>query len=270
MERVKRRWWTWAITLLAAVVIVGAVISGLFQLAVLALPSYRADLSAWITHVANRPVQIGGVNLGWRGIEPRLDLDDITLFSEDGDESLTLDRLSLGFSLLRLVTGNAFPDRLELSGLSVAVEEDAEGQWSIAGFTPGATPLPQKNRDKWAQDLARFSHLRLRNCTVTFSGPRFGREGTQVRVMRMDVDQGEKSFEIDGRVQLPVTHGDTVEVSADIDGTLAQPQQWRGDFELDLRRLRPQGWLAPYLQPGVQIAAENLDATVEGRVEQGR
>ena len=72
MERVKRRWWTWAITLLAAVVIVGAVISGLFQLAVLTLPSYRADLSAWVTHVANRPVQIGGVNLGWHGIEPRL------------------------------------------------------------------------------------------------------------------------------------------------------------------------------------------------------
>src|SRR3546814_10608655 len=101
MERVKRRWWTWAITLLAAVVIAGAVISGLFQLAVLTLPSYRADLSAWVTHVANRPVQIGGVNLGWHGIEPRLDLTDITLFSDDGDESLTMPRLRLGFKIGR-------------------------------------------------------------------------------------------------------------------------------------------------------------------------
>src|SRR3546814_19927746 len=115
MERVKRRWWTWAITLLAAVVIAGAVISGLFQLAVLTLPSYRADLSAWVTHVANRPVQIGGVNLGWHGIEPRLDLTAITLFSDDGDESLTMQRLRLGFSPFRLITGHMLPDRLAVS-----------------------------------------------------------------------------------------------------------------------------------------------------------
>lgn len=270
MERVKRRWWTWAITLLAALVIVGAVISGLFQLAVLALPSYRADLSAWITQVANRPVQIGGINLGWRGIEPRLDLDDITLFSEDGDESLTLDRLSLGFSVLRLVTGNLFPDRLEMSGLTVVLELDADGQWTIAGFTPGAAQLPQQSRDSWSRDLARFRHVVLQNCTLVFSGPRFGELDKQVRVARMEIDQTDAGFDVDGRLHLPVTHGDTVELSAEIEGAIAAPQHWRGDFELDLARLRPQGWLEGLLQPGVQIGAENLNATIDGHLEDGR
>ncbi|HVT35975.1 MAG TPA: hypothetical protein VHE37_10335, partial [Nevskiaceae bacterium] len=61
MERVRRRWWTLSISLLAVLIILAALISGLFQLAVLALPDYRDDLSVWVTKVAGRPVQIGGV-----------------------------------------------------------------------------------------------------------------------------------------------------------------------------------------------------------------
>src|SRR3546814_716702 len=201
MERVKRRWWTWAITLLAAVVIAGAVISGLFQLAVLTLPSYRADLSAWVTHVANRPVQIGGVNLGWHGIEPRLDLTDITLFSDDGDESLTMQRLSLGFSPFRLITGDMLPERLEVSGLTLDIEQGDDGRWSFAGFPTGASELSQAKRDALAKQIAGFGHLVVQNCTLAFSGKAFGENGQEVRIIRLDVEQRENGFEFDGRAQ---------------------------------------------------------------------
>ncbi|NKF22842.1 YhdP family protein [Solimonas marina] len=270
MERVKRRWWTWAITLMAAVVIAGAVISGLFQLAVLALPSYRADLAAWVTHVANRPVQIGGVNLGWRGIEPRLDLSDITLYSEDGDESLTVTRLSLGFSVVRLLTGDMLPERLEMSGLTLSINEDRNGQWTFAGFEPGQNGVSDDTREAWAKQMARFGHVVVQNCTLIFTGPRFGIDGKRVRLVRADLAQRSDGFGFDGRLQLPVTHGDLVELSADVQGPIAFPERWNGDFNLDFERLRPQGWLAPYLQPGVQIGAENLNGSIEGELQSGR
>src|SRR3546814_12853153 len=73
-----------------------------------------------------------GVNLGWHGIEPRLDLTDITLFSDDGDESLTMQRLSLGFSPFRLITGDMLPERLEVSGLTLDIEQGDDGSWSFA------------------------------------------------------------------------------------------------------------------------------------------
>lgn len=269
MERVKRRWWTWAITLLAAVVIAGAVISGLFQLAVLTLPSYRADLSAWVTHVANRPVQIGGVNLGWHGIEPRLDLTDITLFSDDGDESLTMQRLSLGFSPFRLITGDMLPERLEVSGLTLDIEQGDDGSWSFAGFPAGASEMSQAKRDALAKQIAGFGHLVVQNCTLAFSGKAFGQNGQELRIIRLDVEQREHGFELDGRAQLPVTHGDVVELSADLDGPIIEPQKWKGNFALDFERLRPQGWLAPFLQKGVQIGAENLNGSVDGHLRNG-
>lgn len=270
MERVKRRWWTWAITLMATVVILGAVISGLFQLAVLALPSYRADLSAWVTHVANRPVQIGGVNLGWHGIKPQLELADITLFSETGDESLSLERLDVGFSLFRLVVGDVFPDRIELAGLTIVVERDAEGGWSVAGFAPGASSGTPRNREALARDLARFRHLVLSNCTIIFSGTPYGSDGQQLHVAKIKLDQHDTGFKVSGRLRLPVHYGETIDIAADIEGSPLLPKQWRGEFELDFNRLRPQGWLEPYLQPGVQIGAESFDVGVEGDIVDGR
>lgn len=271
MERVKRRWWTRGVSMLAALVVISAVISGLFQLAVLTLPSYRADLATWVTQVANRPVQIGGVNLGWRGLAPRLDLADITLYSEDGNESLTLDRLSLGFSLLRLVTGNVFPYRLEVSGLTLLVEVDADNNWEIAGFAAGdGGSLSSKKREAWAKDLARFTRLTLRNCTIVLSGPRFGEEPQQIQVARIDIDQGSRDFELEGRLRLPATHGEMLRFNADFDGQLADPSGWSGDFELSAERLRPQGWVAPWLKDGVQIGAQDFGLSVEGRLKAGK
>src|SRR3546814_1725574 len=114
---------------------------------------------------------------------------------------------------------------------------------------------------------AGFGHLVVQNCTLAFSGKAFGENGQEVRIIRLDVEQRENGFEFDGRAQLPVTHGDVVELSADIDGPIVDPRKWNGNFNLDFQRLRPQGWLAPFLQKGVQIGAENLKGEVDGRSE---
>ncbi len=193
MERVKRRWWTWAVSLIAAAVIFGAVVSGLFQLAVLALPSYRSDLSAWVTEVAERPVQIGGVHLVWRGVYPHLDLSGITLFDDTGDEVLSADRLSLGFNLLRLLSGDYVPDRLELSGLSVDVDIDAAGKVQIAGFDAARRGGGQD----WSRDLRRFRHVRLENCELRYSDARLGAENWSLRARHIDLAQTDSGFEMD-------------------------------------------------------------------------
>src|SRR3546814_15603886 len=88
------------------------------------------------------------------GIEPRLDLTDITLFSDDGDESLTMQRLSLGFSPFRLITGDMLPERLEVSGLTLDIEQGDDGRWSFAGFPTGASERSPAKRDDLAKQIA--------------------------------------------------------------------------------------------------------------------
>ena len=267
MERVKRRWWTWAVSLVAAAVILGAVVSGLFQLAVLALPSYREDLSAWVTEVAHRPVQIGGVHLGWRGVQPRLDLSDITLFDEAGDEVLSAGRLSLGFNPLRLVRGDYLPDRVELSGLSVEIDVDAEGRLRIAGFDAARRGGPAPD---WTQDLKRFRYLRIENCELRYSDARVGAQGWPFRVARADLAQSSGGFELDGTLQLPADQGSRLDFSAEIDGAVLDLRSWSGPFEVQTESLQPQGWLKTWLAGDAQIGAEGLDVEVEGRLAGGR
>ena len=60
MKQRRRRWWTTGISVIAGLLVLTAVASGLFQLAVLMVPAYRTQLADWVGEVAGQPVEIGG------------------------------------------------------------------------------------------------------------------------------------------------------------------------------------------------------------------
>lgn len=270
MERVKRRWWTWTVSILAGLVIIAAGISGLFQLAVMSLPNYRNDLAVWVTQVAGRPVQIGGVNLVWRGIRPRLDLSDITLYSENGDdEALTAQRLSLGFGLGRLITGDYTPNRVELSGLSLRVHVDKGGKITIAGFE-AAPQNAQIDLRTWLRELERFSKVRLENCALTLDDERLGVTQLRFSLKSAEAVQTLIGFNVEGQLQLPVAYGDTLSFEAAIHGAVSEPDEWNGDFSAQAAGLAPQPWLRGRVAPGTRVGAEDLAADIKGEISAGR
>lgn len=269
MERVRRRYWTWAVTLFAGTVIFAAAVSGVFQLAVLALPSYREEISAWVTRVADRPVDIGGINLVWRGVYPRLDLTDITLYDEDGSEALTADRISLGFSSTRLLLGELMPTRIELNGLSIAADVDEEGRLSVAGFDAlGGEAFPKN--DRLIKELRRFKRVRLSNCEVRFTHAGLGRSPAEFTLVAGEIDRTRSGFDAEADIRLPPAYGERVELAASIDGDVADPRSWSGDFSAELLRLAPQAWLKSFLLPGAQVQATELTLRAEGELGQGR
>ncbi len=270
MERVKRRWWTWVVSLIASTVIVGAVLSGAFQLAVLAVPSYRDDLAAWVSRVAKRPVQIGGISLSWRGLSPRFDLSGITLYSEEGDPQLRIERVSLGVGLRRLIVGEWVPTRLELSGMRLLAEVDAEGNISIAGFDPMDASLRDSQRAKWLDDLNRFEEVRLENCELRVVGIVPGSDAPlSLRIDAIDLDQSEDSFAVSASLRLPAERGGELRFESELDGQLANRASWNGSFEIDVDDLQPQSWLRPWLIPGAQISVAGLTGHIAGDVVNG-
>ncbi|SFF63809.1 TIGR02099 family protein [Fontimonas thermophila] len=268
MERVKRRWWTWGVSLIALVVIAGAVLSGAFQLAVLTVPSYREQLADWVSGVAGRPVQIGGISLAWRGLAPRLELNDITLYSTDGSEELRLERLSLGIGLRRLLAGEFLPSHLEISGIRVTAEVDAQGRLRIAGFEPGETQQAAAH-EQWLDGLERFEHVAIEGSELRIAHHAFGPTPLNVRIEALDLDKTASGFELAGELRLPADRGGVFTIEARIDGAVAQFSSWRGRFEANIQGLRPQGWLRPYLLPGTQILAQELEAHISGEIERG-
>lgn len=270
MERVRRRWWTWTVSVVAVLVILAATVSGLFQAAVLALPSYRDDLSAWVTKVAGRPVDIGGISLVWHGIYPRIDLSDITLYSDDGtdEEVLSAQRLSLGFNFLHMVTGDFTPTRIELSGLDLGVDVDEDGKVTIAGLE--SNPNNHTNYDKLLREVSRFQRVRLSNCQIALTAPHLPEETVNITLASAEVSQTSSGLEAEASLVLPPTYGKTIDLDADIDGQIIKPETWSGEFNVSATKLQPQLWLRRVLQPGTRVAVEDGLVELHGNLRNGQ
>jgi uncharacterized protein (TIGR02099 family) len=269
MERVRRRWWTWTVSVFAMLVILAATVSGLFQAAVLALPSYRDDLSDWVTKVAGRPVDIGGVSLVWHGIFPRLDLSDITLYSDDGeDEVLSAQRLSLGFSFLRLATGDFTPTQIELSGLSLAVNVADDGKVSIVGLDNINQNSPA-DYDKLLREVARFRRVRLSNCQIELTASQLPDQTLNLTLASAQVSQTLTGLEAEAEISLPAAYGKSIDLDAAVEGDVARPETWNGVFNVSSRQLQPQPWLRPYLLPGTRVAVDGGRLDLHGNLQAG-
>lgn len=269
MERVRRRWWTWTVSVVAVLVILAATVSGLFQAAVLALPSYRDDLSAWVTRVAGRPVDIGGISLVWHGIYPRIDLSDITLYSDDGteEEVLSAQRLSLGFNFLHMATGDFTPTRIELSGLELGVNVDEDGKVTIVGLE--SNPDNHTNYDKLLREVSRFQRVRLSNCQIELTAPQLPEESINVTLASAEVSQTSSGLEAEASLVLPPTYGKSIDLDADIDGQIIHPQTWSGEFNVNASKLQPQLWLRRILLPGTRVAIEDGNVELHGNLRDG-
>ena len=270
MQRVRRRWWTWTVSVVAVLVILAATVSGLFQAAVLALPSYRDDLSAWVTRIADRPVDIGGISLVWHGIYPRIDLSDITLYSDDGtdEEVLSAQRLSLGFNFLHILAGDFTPTRIELSGLDLGVDIDENGKVTIAGLE--SNPDSNTNYDKLLREVSRFQRVRLSNCQIALTGPNLPEETINITLASAEVSQTSGGLEAEASLILPPTYGKSIDLDADLEGDVIKPQSWSGEFNVSARKLQPQPWLRRILLPGTRLAVENGLVELHGSLLEGR
>ena len=270
MERVKRRWWTTLVSVFAVLVIAAAALSGAFQFAVLALPSYRNDLSAWVTSTAGQPVQIGGINLVWRSLLPQIDLSDIQLYSVDGkEEVLSADRLSVGFGLLRLVTGDFTPTSVELAGLSLEVNVDENGKVRIEGLNdaPAAEPV---DYSPWIKQLTRFTRLRLKDCEIDLTAPQLPEEGLHLVLSSAQITKTATGADVEAELIPPAEYARLIELDGAITDPLDQPSQWNGDLSLTVRDLQPNPWLRGKLLPDTQVLANKVTLQVATTLAQGR
>lgn len=270
MERVRRRWWTTLISILAALMIAAAALSGLFQFAVLALPSYRSDLSAWVTESAGRPIQIGGINLVWRSFLPQIDLSDITMYSLDGKrEALSAERLSLGFGLLRLATGDLTPTTVELAGLSLEVSVDAAGKIHIIGLDE-AESAEKPDYTQWLKQISRFERLRLKDCEIELTAPHLPTPSMHLVLTTAQLSKTFSGADIRAELLPPAEYAKRIQIKGEIADPLDRPDQWAGNLTATVVDLLPQPWLRGRLLPDTQVLMDKAQLQAKATVAQGR
>lgn len=268
MERTPRRFWTWAVTGGAVLVIMAAAASGLFQIAVQAVPGYRADVERYVRDLTGRPVRIEALGLTWRYYYPSLELIGTALLAED-EKTVVLkaERLRLGFGLTRLIRGDYMPNRLELHGLAIDARIDPQGQVTIKGMDRDDGPDEPLEA---LRPLTRFATLRLERCRLNLRDERRRGETYSFGIAYAGLDRGLLGDAVEAEVTLPASIGESARFDGSFTGELLEPATWNGSGTLELAGLTAGSWLAPYLERGTKVETEGVEARARGRIEQGR
>lgn len=264
MKQRRRRWWTTSISVIAGLLVLTAVVSGLFQLAVLMVPAYRTQLATWVGEVAGQPVNIGGIALRWRGLAPQVELSGILLEGDPGTE-FRVERLRLGFSPWQLLQGDWLPRRILLSGLQLTVDVDAEGRVRVAGLGRGEPGRVSR----WREALSRFPTCGLEDATIRVRWAGWPGRPLQLAVDDAQVLETETGFDLalDGR--LPEGWGGRIQGSARVTGKAEDLDGWSGDWFLLLAELSPQDIWPDLWRPGARFQPEALAVSASGRFEKG-
>jgi uncharacterized protein (TIGR02099 family) len=268
MERRPRRVFTWLITAGAVLVIMAAAASGLFQLAVQAVPGYREKVERDVRELTGRPVRIGQLGLTWRYYYPSLELIGVALLADD-ERSVLLqaERLRLGFGLTRLIRGDYLPNRLELHGLALDVNIDLDGQVKVRGIETEDT---QGEPLEALRPLTRFAALRLVRCRVNLRDERRRGEVWSFGIAHAELDRGLLGDEISAELALPASIGDSARFEGLFTGELLEPSTWSGNGTVKLSGLTAGSWLAPFLERGTEVRTDGVEAHARGRIEAGR
>ncbi|MDP3856212.1 MAG: YhdP family protein [Stagnimonas sp.] len=240
MDRRKRRWWTRGITWLSALVVLAAAISGLFQLAVLVAPGYGQELSVRVSAEFGRPVRIGSMQLAWRWLWPQLQLGQVDLLADDGQTALLrVERLRLGFAAADLLRGELVPARIDLSGLDLELDLDAEGQLRLRGFDEQQKPPELR---PLLRQLRRFERLRAERVSLRIHDLRKPGAVWRAQLSRADLrlNQGaEEGFELRLDAEAPGVLAEHLKLRVGMSGAYDQPEQWSGRWTLDADGLAP-------------------------------
>ena len=268
MERTRRRFFTFAVSAGAVLVILAAAASGVFRLAVQSVPGYRADVERYVRELTGKQVRIDDLGLTWRYYYPSLDLNGIALLAPDGKTAvLQAERLRLGFGLLRLVRGDTTPTRLELEGLGVNANVDRDGAVTVQGIESAGTEPGEALEG--LRPLTRFSRVQLERCRVNLRDERRGAEVYSFGIERASLDRGLLGDVLSVDLALPASLGDSAHFETSFSGELLEPGTWSGSVSGEVTNLVLQTWLAPLLVPGVRVFAPDTELRWRGRIERG-
>ncbi len=262
MERRKRRWWTRGITWVSLVVISGALLSGLFQLAVALAPEYRDEMARKASDVLGQPVEVDALALRWRWLWPLLELKGVRLIDTAASAPIVeIERIRLGFDLAELLRGEWVPAEVEVEGAALAAEITPQGQWRLRGRTE---TRPPPSFDEIAKALKRFSRLRAERVTLAVQDLRDAKTSFSATLQRGDLRLNAQGFELRAELQAPQVLAARLRLRAGMTGDLARPEDWQGRWTLDASGLAPAAPLHRYAAVLAQMQWTDATLTASG------
>lgn len=120
----------------SAVIIVLAVLVGLFRLLLPQLPEYQQEIQQRLSAVLGQELEFERLDARWRFSGPELIAKSVTLRAKSGGEQLaSADEIVVGASVVSLLRERRLvPNRVVARGVKTRLERDAEGIFNVNGI----------------------------------------------------------------------------------------------------------------------------------------
>ncbi len=139
--------------LLLALVVAYFIFCGMFlSLRYLILPNidrYKPEVEQLAGHLLDRPVTINAIYADWSGLNPRLKLDNLIVYNQQGERALVLPEVRATLSWLSALTAQLRLDQLEILRPDLEIERDSEGRVFVGGIFLDAAKKDEGRGLEW-------------------------------------------------------------------------------------------------------------------------
>ena len=222
----------------ATLIVLLAVLVGLFRLFLPRLPEYQEEIKGWASSAIGMQVEFSGMNARWGFSGPELEFYNAELIRPDnGRRAVAADRVGIGISVGSLVFDRNFVvDRVAIRDTSIEIRQLDNGEWWVQGMSLKDVPRAHSAGPQRLGEIEIVGE----GIDVQFLQPGDVRPRL-FRVPRVLVSIDENRVAVDSSVRLPADLGRQVDVSAtQLLGI--EPEQRSWDVALEASDVQLDGW----------------------------
>ncbi len=243
MKPLSRKIWNLTAGFVVGVVILLAIIVGMFRLAVDHVPEYKQQIERLASEATGMQVTLDTIDARMRFLGPELFFTGATVSQDGGDAPLLhAQQGRISMDLIETIRSRRLtPGRVILTGASVEIVRDADGRLSLAGYTPPAS-VNDAETERFDASKLPDGAFELRNSTLVIDDTRSGGRRWTLTGLRIALDHRGDSLEIAGSANLPESLGSKILFEADLYGPIGETDELDGRFYADVRDVVFSGW----------------------------
>ena len=226
MPAIFRKIWKWFAAGVAGVVILLAILLGLFRLMLPQVPAYHAQIEGWASRAIGLPVEIDRIDARWGLDGPELRFSGARVLAPNGElPLLEADTGTVSISVLEWLKSREIrTDRVMLDGTRLTIVRTEGGRYHLLGLeTPG----------DFSVDLIPDGRFELREVQVTLEGLPSQESPWSFDSPSTTIEKEGHKLALAGGLALPDSLGGALTFSGEVIGELGGDRdlEWKAKLE---------------------------------------
>ncbi len=207
------------------------------------IPERREEIEAALAEAIQRPVRLGEINAGWSGLQPRVDIESLTVLDRAGQPALVLPAISAALSWRSIAAGTVVFSRLRTGGLELFLRRTGDGTILL-----GDIPLNRGDDNRFLEWLQQQSGIDLERSVVHWDDEQRAAPRLSLRNVHLSIRNRGARHQFGLRADPPPAIAGPIDLRGDWTGeSIALPETGRGRLYGDLPRVDLAA-LAPWLE----------------------